>query len=58
MGFAPASAHDLISARLNNSFSIGALVAMIVVIVLYYVLILKISESEYRKVIAEKFGSK
>ena len=58
MGFTPTSAHDLILARLKNSFSIGALVAMIVVIVLYYVLILKFSESEYREVIAEKFGCK
>lgn len=58
LGYDPASAHDLILARFDYSFSAGALIAMIVVIVAYYVLMLKFSESEYREVIAEKFGSK
>ncbi len=58
LGFDPASAHDLILARFDYSFSAGALIAMIVVIVAYYVLMLKFSESEYREVIAEKFGGK
>lgn len=56
LGYDPASAHDLILARFDYSFSAGALLAMIVVIVLYYVLILRFSESEYREVISEKFG--
>jgi hypothetical protein len=56
LGFTPESAHDLILARFDYSFSIGALLTMIVVIVLYYVLILRFSEVEYREVIAEKFG--
>ncbi len=56
LGYTPASAHDLILSRFDYSFSIGALVAMVVVIVLYYVLILRFSEVEYREVIAEKFG--
>jgi hypothetical protein len=56
LGYDPASAHDLILARFDYSFSVGALLTMIVVIVLYYVLILRFSESEYREVIAEKFG--
>lgn len=56
LGYDPASAHDLILARFDYSFSAGALLTMIVVIVLYYVLILRFSESEYREVIAEKFG--
>ncbi|MCA0271840.1 MAG: hypothetical protein LCH69_07210 [Proteobacteria bacterium] len=56
LGYNPASAHDLILARFDYSFSAGALLTMIVVVVLYYVLILRFSESEYREVIAEKFG--
>ena len=56
LGYTPATAHDLILARFDYSFSIGALLAMVVVIVLYYVLILRFSEVEYREVISEKFG--
>jgi hypothetical protein len=56
LGYDPASAHDIILARFDYSFSIGALLAMVAVIVLYYVLILRFSETEYREVIAEKFG--
>ena len=52
----PPAAHDLILARFDYSFSIGALLTMVVVIVLYYVLILRFSEVEYREVISEKFG--
>lgn len=58
LGYDPASAHDLILARFDYSFTAGALIAMIVVVVLYYVLLLRFSESEYREVIAEKFGEK
>ena len=56
LGYTPATAHDLILSRFDYSFSIGALVAMVVVIVLYYVLILRFSDVEYREVISEKFG--
>jgi len=58
LGYDPASAHDLILARFDYSFSIGALVIMIGVVLLYYVLILRFSDSEYRDVIAEKFDGK
>ncbi len=58
LGYTPASAHDLILARFDYSFTMGGLIAMIVVIVLYYVLMLKFSETEYRDVIAEKFDRK
>jgi hypothetical protein len=50
LGYTPESAHDLILARFDYSFSIGALLTMIVVIVLRF------SEVEYREVISEKFG--
>ena len=57
LGFAdPASASDMITARFDYSFSISSLLVMIVVIVGYYVIMLRFSESEYREVIAEKFG--
>ena len=53
-----ASAADTITARFDYSFSAFSLIAMIVVVVGYYVLILRFSESEYREVIAEKFDEK
>ena len=56
LGYTPESAHDLILARFDYSFSVGALVTMIAVILLYYFLILRFSEVEYREVISEKFG--
>jgi hypothetical protein len=56
LGYDPATAHDLILARFDYTFSAGALVVMIAVILLYYFLILRFSEQEYREVISEKFG--
>jgi hypothetical protein len=58
LGYTPESAHDLILARFDYSFTAWGLIAMIVVIVLYYVLMLRFSETEYREVIAEKFDGK
>jgi hypothetical protein len=58
LGYTPESAHDLILARFDYSFTTGALIVMIVVIVAYYALMLKFSEAEYREVISEKFGKK
>ncbi|EPX83767.1 hypothetical protein ruthe_02563 [Rubellimicrobium thermophilum DSM 16684] len=56
LGHTPQTAHDLILARFDYSFPVGALVTMIAVILLYYFLLLRFSEAEYRDVIAEKFG--
>lgn len=56
LGHTPQSAHDLILARFDYSFSITALLTMVAVILLYYFLILRFSEVEYREVISEKFG--
>jgi hypothetical protein len=56
LGYTPESAHDLILARFDYSFSITALLTMVAVILLYYFLILRFSEVEYREVISEKFG--
>lgn len=57
LGFADAAAaHDMIVARFDYSFTWGALLLMIVVIVGYFAMMLMLSEREYREVIAEKFG--
>ena len=56
LGYTPESAHDLILARFDYSFSVTALLTMIAVILLYYFLILRFSEAEYREVISERFG--
>ena len=57
LGFTdPASAADMITARFDYSFSMASLVVMVVVIVGYFAMMLRFSESEYREVIAEKFG--
>lgn len=58
LGYTPASAADLITARFDYSFSILSLIVMVVVIVGYFVMTLKLSETEYREVISEKFGDK
>ncbi|MBT9244069.1 hypothetical protein KM031_03445 [Gemmobacter fulvus] len=57
LGYADAaSAAELITARFDYSFGIGALLAMIVVVVGYYAILLRFSEKEYRDVINEKFN--
>jgi hypothetical protein len=53
-----ASAADTITARFDYSFSAISVITMVVVIVGYYVIMLRFSETEYRDVIAEKFGEK
>ena len=59
LGFADAaSAADTITARFDYSFTAFNLIAMVVVILGYYVIMLKFSETEYREVIAEKFDGK
>ena len=58
LGYTPASAHDIILARYDYSFSIPVLLIMVVVILAYYFLMLRFSDSEYREVVDEKFGQK
>ena len=58
LGFAdPASAHDLIMTRFDYSFSWLNLGFMAVVLIGYFVMMLQLSDREYRDVIAEKFGN-
>jgi hypothetical protein len=59
LGYAdPASAADMITARYDYSFSWVSLAVMVVVIVGYFVMMIRFSDVEYREVIAEKFGPK
>lgn len=59
LGFADAaSAADTITARFDYSFSVSSLLIMVVVILGYYVMLIRFSDAEYRDVIDEKFGSK
>ncbi len=56
LGYTPESAHDIILARFDYSFSWSSLIVMVVVIVGYFAILLRLSETEYREVISEKFG--
>lgn len=56
LGYTPESAHDLILARFDYSFSWGSLILMAVIIIGYFALMLRLSDREYRDVINEKFG--
>jgi hypothetical protein len=54
----PALANDIITARFDYSFSWAALIIMIVSVVGYFVLVVRLSDREYREVLDERFGSK
>jgi hypothetical protein len=59
LGFTdPAAASDMITARFDYTFSWASLAVMVVVIVGYFVMMVRFSETEYREVIAEKFDGK
>lgn len=59
LGYAEAAdAAELITARFDYSFSITSLVLMIVVVIGYYLIMLRFSEKEYRDVINEKFDAR
>jgi hypothetical protein len=51
----PAAANDIITARFDYSFSWPALIVMAVLIIGYFVLVVKLSDREYREVIEERF---
>lgn len=53
----PAAANDIISARFNYDFSWAALIIMAVLVIGFFVLVVRLSDREYREVIAERFGS-
>jgi len=54
----PAAANDIVTARFDYNFSWAALIIMAVLVVGFFVLVVRLSDKEYREVIAERFGSK
>ena len=56
LGFTdPAAIAPIIVARYDYSFSWVALIVMFLIVIGYYVMMLRLSDREYREVIAEKF---
>jgi cytochrome oxidase assembly protein ShyY1 len=58
LGYDPAKAHDIIQNHYNYSIDWTSLILMAAVLIGYFVFLFKASDSEYRDVIAEKFGDK
>ncbi len=55
----PASVNEMITARYDYwAFSTLELLVMVVVVIGYFVLVVRFSDVEYKEVIAEKFGDK
>ena len=52
----PASANEIITARFDYTFSWTALIVMVIAVVGYFVLVVRLSDREYREVIDERFG--
>lgn len=59
LGFADAaSANEIITARFDYTFSWTALIVMVVAVVGYFILVVRLSDKEYREVIDERFGKR
>ena len=59
LGFTdPAGAADIITARFDYSFNWLALIVMAILVVGYFVLVVRLSDKEYREVVAERFGDR
>ena len=59
LGFADAAAAaPMITPRYDYTINTGSLIVMAVVIIAYFVMMIRFSDIEYREVIAEKFGKK
>ena len=54
----PAAANDIITARFDYSFNWVPLIVMAVLVVGYFVLVVRLSDREYREVIEERFDPK
>lgn len=54
----PAAANDIITARFDYSFSWAALLVMAVLVIGYFVMVVRLSDKEYRDVIQERFGDR
>jgi hypothetical protein len=57
LGYDPEKAAELINHRFDYTIDPGMLLLTILVVAGYFVFMLKVSEKEYREVIAEKFDS-
>ena len=53
-----ASANEIITARFDYTFSWTALIVMVVAVVGYFILVVRLSDREYREVIDERFGKR
>ena len=53
-----AAANEIITARFDYTFSWAALIVMVVAVVGYFVLVVRLSDKEYREVIEERFGDR
>jgi len=59
LGFTdPESANEIITARFDYTFSWAALIVMVVAVVGYFILVVRLSDKEYREVIDERFGKR
>lgn len=58
LGKDPASAHDIIQTRFDYTIDWTTLIAVAIMLFLYFFLLFRFSDSEYREVIAEKFGDR
>ncbi|MGF7160572.1 succinate dehydrogenase hydrophobic anchor subunit [Rhodoligotrophos appendicifer] len=54
----PAAAQDIITARFDYSFDWTALIVMAVLVLGYFFLVVRLSDKEYREVIAERFADR
>ena len=54
----PGAANEMITARFNYDFSWAALIVMAVLVLGYFILVVKLSDKEYRDVIEERFGGR
>lgn len=54
----PAAANEIVTARFNYDFSWTALIVMAVLVVGYFVMVVRLSDKEYREVIDERFGTR
>ena len=54
----PAAANEIVTARFDYSFSWPALIIMAILVVGYFVMVVRLSAREYREVIDERFGPK
>lgn len=58
LGFTPETAASIITSRFDYSFNVTELIITAAVIIGYFVLLFLFSRTEYRDVIAERFGRK